>query len=684
MTIVNVDQAIYGYENGHRLLASSCPIDGPAARLLRAVTDMTFDTASESYITVLPIHDLNRQALIRSWPAVEGVRPGSVWSHALFVDFVALAHIEHFAPILRCFRRPIRDTISNQEESSYTTRLEIEMDQDSDPRMDSGSSASALLDDHSLRQLVSLVYSSEAPVSIPGDPRQTERDLFAIYEQQWPRLRRDFSFRTRSRKSANPSFQFDVEIFNKPPRLSPDEEQPEDQWVDVLAEDIHHPDPKFRASLRRFGAESRRGRKDMPGLASVLYGAIHGASEQLIARDLCESFPTPTSMRSLKRELLGSHPGSKDDFGLWARSEMDRLALLLDGRNRCFDLEDLSFADRMENLWHQSADQMASLIVDLDISSLSPTQLQFVITAAAESAPEAQIVDIAHNNTALVSHLVTARPSLSLVSNLWSIDALRADLSTSLELNPIDDQVGLLARLIDEENEDGAASVLTQAPDLIWPTLDHIGQQMPRPTDSMRELAGRAEILRRAIAKLDQETLSTVRLELQSESTLILVAALSDVFPAWRHVPAKTWGELVESTAWSGKSTKATRAVRSRLEAVALVSAQTTTPSLRKRAWLATFSDLHRALADREIDQTTWQHLQSIVPKEPDWDRCERLRRAAAKTIRKDRWISSEVQQLIDSSPEHRDKVIAAIKAEQSSSKKARHWISDLIDELLD
>src|SRR4051812_29550211 len=100
-----VAQALYGYSDGHRLIASSIILPTDAGRKLRSITDMAFDGHAGSYLTVAPFPGLRRHAVIKTWPATH-LRPGSVWSHVLLVDFVDLGHLQSLSALATLFKKP--------------------------------------------------------------------------------------------------------------------------------------------------------------------------------------------------------------------------------------------------------------------------------------------------------------------------------------------------------------------------------------------------------------------------------------------------------------------------------------------------------------------------------------------------------------------------------------------------
>src|SRR4051794_284651 len=84
-------QALYGYDDGHRLLASSVELDGVDQHLLARQTDSP-DAGTPGWEALLAGYPLpsGRYAWTMTWPAPEMSRPGCVWTHVLILDLAAL------------------------------------------------------------------------------------------------------------------------------------------------------------------------------------------------------------------------------------------------------------------------------------------------------------------------------------------------------------------------------------------------------------------------------------------------------------------------------------------------------------------------------------------------------------------------------------------------------------------
>src|SRR3954447_14345218 len=179
-----VDQALYGYSDGHRLIASSVPIASRTNRLFRSLTDMAFDGEAKSYVTCLPLNELSRYAVTKSWGAAEISRPGAVWSHVLLVDFVDLSEVDDPTGLMKLFARPEFDGDGHPCLTRYTEARKL-------PSTVRRATPHPVQLDMTLgQQVLWAAYAGgddDGVVQVPG-VAGAEEILFAIWGQQWPRL----------------------------------------------------------------------------------------------------------------------------------------------------------------------------------------------------------------------------------------------------------------------------------------------------------------------------------------------------------------------------------------------------------------------------------------------------------------------------------------------------------------
>src|SRR6267378_2838557 len=103
---------LHGYEDGHRLLASSLPrdlaISPEAQRALLILSDVSGPSAGEEfegYFTGYRVDD-RWYAFARTWRAPEMSRPGCVWTHTLLLPRDVLQNVCDPNELIWLFRRP--------------------------------------------------------------------------------------------------------------------------------------------------------------------------------------------------------------------------------------------------------------------------------------------------------------------------------------------------------------------------------------------------------------------------------------------------------------------------------------------------------------------------------------------------------------------------------------------------
>lgn len=87
--MMKIHQAVWGYSNGHRLLASSVPLTNQSTKILEPLSDLSgpeMISAFDGYLTGCPLLSDKYYALSKTWYANEMSRPGCVWTHTLFLD----------------------------------------------------------------------------------------------------------------------------------------------------------------------------------------------------------------------------------------------------------------------------------------------------------------------------------------------------------------------------------------------------------------------------------------------------------------------------------------------------------------------------------------------------------------------------------------------------------------------
>jgi len=307
-----VHQTLHGYENGHRLIAGSLRLPPAVRTAMLLLSDMSGPTmvpGFESYITGYPLFESSLYVLARTWYAPEMERPGCVWTHSLLIRFADLAGVHSLAALEQHFRRPARDPDAEE----YQLPLEIVADPVSMTRpIELATFLPSLL-----RSLYGTMDSAVVPVA---KSIEVENTVLRVWDQQWPRLRRSFSFCTGAiaprELNGTP---FDLQIV---PRVNErlfavaDRIQVvqylapplEEDWLTLSTNDIKEGRPsKLRAFLWTFGADVDHERMSYRPLVEA-YRLAQETSTQPIGELVAlaaTAFPEPSNAERLKRWILG-------------------------------------------------------------------------------------------------------------------------------------------------------------------------------------------------------------------------------------------------------------------------------------------------------------------------------------------------------------------------------------------
>jgi hypothetical protein len=412
-----IHQALHGYRDGHRLLASSIKIDEFDQRRMLVLSDSADArqiAPDEPLLTVYPLPSGSFHVLAFTWPALEIRRPGCVWTHSLLVS-ESLLSAPNLFPLLDLFERP-RDP-----EGPW------------DPYQDPLSVAVDDTDDQALAALQRLPQVAETALwalyEPPGPPielrsaalkgNDPHRLLLAIWLQQPPSLRRAVSFAQAPRTARRLDQQlFDLQLTKAPQQAS--WEQPADlakprtvtkplesrspDWCLALAEDLRSPGP-LRDFLRDFANGDLASREGLWALASLfvaldpsrrttLVDGITALSrvcprpdeasdlrQALLASESDLRFPFPIDQLDVILALLGSGAEGDDDLSLDSRL----ITLLRENESRAFDFTRRLFEHRRTKAVKAALEVIATNLTDVQVERWSANDETLVINLAAQS-----------------------------------------------------------------------------------------------------------------------------------------------------------------------------------------------------------------------------------------------------------------------------------------------------------
>lgn len=185
MPSILVHQALHGYNDGHRLISSSLPLDASDARVMLVMSDLSgsgMKPSADGYLTGYPLEKSGKYVLARTWAAPEMPRPGCVWTHSLIIENADLARLMSAQALLDIFTRPTGIDVR----SAYGDPVSMS------PQLKPNGIEPTERTEFLLQALYS--FPTRQVVAEAAEPFADEQVATAIWMQQWPRLRRSFGF----------------------------------------------------------------------------------------------------------------------------------------------------------------------------------------------------------------------------------------------------------------------------------------------------------------------------------------------------------------------------------------------------------------------------------------------------------------------------------------------------------
>jgi hypothetical protein len=433
----NVHQALFGYREGHNLVAASVPLAPRIRQFLANVTDGSGPEGSEGFeapYTGLPVPETDYYALFCTWPAPEMPRPGCVWSHLLLILLADLARITDLSGLRKLFLRPAVPP----DLTAYEGPLRLP-DTDVAPGLthpDSQRRAALLLQTlygHPGKGIIILDEKSW-PWEVP---------VFGLWSQQWPRLRRSFAFSTGSlgdRRSAGVSFDLQIaplsskrlwgrgslptEVTEFPDTVPPTAMPP---WartaLDDLAAGSVGPLRKFFFS---YGSDVEMPRQAFARLTECFVGPGGAEEDDPIPRpaddpvprlaQIAAAFPQATEAVSLKREQLADLTRAPEPGGLeslWAAT----FFLLRAQEASAFERVPIDLGPHAEQLWQHKRADVLDLLGSIPQSERGNDLLHALATVVK---PE-ELPILWSEQGAMLPRFLAQQPSLAADAAAWAM-----------------------------------------------------------------------------------------------------------------------------------------------------------------------------------------------------------------------------------------------------------------------
>ncbi|MFC7053074.1 hypothetical protein ACFQI3_10285 [Hansschlegelia quercus] len=386
--VIKIDQCLFGYSDGHRLLASSIRLPADLASDLTAASDLApgtrFASASVGYWTGFPIPTLSRYGLMHTWPAPEMPRPGCVWTHLLLLEPSLLEQVSD----LSCFEALIRKPGSRDAHARYARRIELHSRPgDNRPWSDT----TIEFDRNRTIELLEVLYGGVHRSVEVARPGEVDRLILELWSQQWPRLRRNFRFQTAaSTGTDSTSSSFDLTLTSvrcsddKPNAPAPKTEP----WLVAAADDVMPSSShELRTFLWRYGQDVKRQRGSFRPLVQLFIASkeTKRTPSTYILASVTNAFPEIKDASTLKSDLING--------ALFAESQVDALLYLCEiDRGRSLPQPSDDGLARVARSWPARSTDMMRLA---EWAATHPGRLaDALLTTVAQVVPEADFWDV--------------------------------------------------------------------------------------------------------------------------------------------------------------------------------------------------------------------------------------------------------------------------------------------------
>lgn len=638
--VMKIRQALFGYRDGHNLIAASTSIASRERLLLAKITDSTGpgDIAGfETSISGRPVNDLG-YVIFRTWKAPEMPRPGCVWSHVLIIDYNDLKFIENLSQLIGFFVRPD----STLDMSFYKSDLELR---------DNARERNALLDSNAIFRIRALLgafygHPDEDIVILDEESTGWEEVIFALWSQQWLSLRSKFSFSTASlgdRRIGGGDCMVQVAPVSKGRfwRKSPSstlicelggfvrnvEVASKTSWSEVAIKDITSRSELLSEFFKQWCCDIDPRRSLFQPLVEI-YMEINakGVGRLRNLQLVGQLFPDRSQATVLKENLLGDFPV---DSSKCSKLLLENVEFLLCCKeSEAYSLDSLDFSAVVASLWDWQRPEFLDLLTrvatgfDIEPKHVFSDLLQSVSMVIGREG----IVSLAATHAILVPAVISYNSKLAANVEIWCltsdlqskvIEALRGLQVSSREWASILGAMFVAGTTVGvRDSIDGSKSDLMLG---VFQWLDNLISEEMLPSSHWRS------------ALSDSVMHLFPNVDFKSPAEIALTAWL---LPPWRVVGVVGIDLCFEKYFEEGAFEDLPRPLRIPTAFLMLALA------LRNGRVMANvprcFFTVHEALAKGTYTQESWD---MIAPYLPDlgfwwsWDRCERLRRAVSRYL---------------------------------------------------
>jgi hypothetical protein len=570
----------------------------------------------DAYLTGFPIPTMNSYAIARTWLAPEMPRPGCVWTHTVLIPFRELPNVD-VLDLSQLHRRPEFPPDLTYYRDAIALRTNL-----------SRNWATVGKPDAAILQTL-YEHPQQAVWVASLNSAEYEPQTLAMWAQGWPDLKKRLSFSTGSLSprllggrlldlNIIPESQIPAWLEVKGGR----EARPGKgvaKWASRAAVDLSHPG-EFHKFMQSVGA----GGREMFAPLARLFVATEletGFSETTRMLEEAAALPIPNA----RKQRLLAHQVRRES----RLSSEAILDFLLHSASFPQVAKSAAISERAENIVMHRSDAGWRLARKAVLDTSNAMIRGRLLNALAESTTSAQLLAKDDSDWAVVLELLRRRPILAAAPNLWRTSReTQADVLEAISAGMLDEQVRcqILREIVLSGSDDAfQAAESTWRESLTLAVLDAV-----QTSSDPGYLSPSAE-------GLVAHDLTQVKVWLHShpdpsDAVLSLLARTVEPSNLLGEVAGEQWTRLTEhGTALNDARTLAF------LLHVGLRGRDHHAMNLV----LYTFPRMHRLAARNEISNTAWRVVEPLMPKLGilrDWDKCERLRRAVARSWVREHW----------------------------------------------
>ncbi|MDB5385567.1 MAG: hypothetical protein JWM11_1213 [Planctomycetaceae bacterium] len=626
---LEIQQALHGYSDGHRKLASSFRLSKDTERQILILSDLSGPGGNDQfdpYITGYPVESGDYYALARTWPAPEMGRPGCVWTHTLLIGLDLLSHLNHPEILLSLFQRPSLEAGFND----YSKALILPSDAASESAPDTMWGG----------VLIHALYGGTSPYTVLPVKRYSAAEIpfLSVWRLQWPGLRKSFTFCTGVRSQRS----LDGEVFHLQGALLRDVRRVDRGTVPLTVIEIPspncvHEEWVYTALAAYIGVDNSLmdffedvGYR-LPGDTTLFrpivqtYSILNRGRPSTVVNELilytAKEFPEPDAGRDYKRAFLVENVA-----GL---PEMDLIkGLALTETYASFNVHVLQMRQRAAAFW-ASEEQAWGLLVWLLTESHNPLGEQAIL-GLTEAMPTVRLQNALASSPEVLVGIIRREPRFASEESLWR-DPSKQSIAAKALLACREELAGQRDEIITAALKAKADPIHPSLFDVFGPVAvesvlnwmnEFPAREIPNGlqiglSSRSKEMLNWLESHPSAYRETVSSILKMINLDVVANSP-ILSTALKRFFeePNFDNVSISVAAKVLQSSFGAA------------------------TPESVDLAAIA-FDVVYHAAAASCLPDDAWYGLLRFLPSSnwwQDWDRCERLRKGIAERFRTEHW----------------------------------------------